>query len=111
MEQVSNFKHLGNAIFGEEKDINVKLRRYNKMNGIIKGYFWNSRTNTKLRLHNITPKITLLCGTETWTTNKTDSPKMEATETRILRSLFGLNTGSPKKQTENRQHSTGYERP
>jgi len=38
-EQVSNLKHLINAIFGEEKDINVKLRRYNKMNGMIKRHF------------------------------------------------------------------------
>jgi len=39
VEQVSNFRYLGNAIFGDEKDINVKLRRYNKMNGINKGHF------------------------------------------------------------------------
>jgi hypothetical protein len=39
VEQVSNLKYLGNAIFGEEKDINVKLRRYNKINGIIKRHF------------------------------------------------------------------------
>jgi len=39
VEQVSNFKYLGNAIYGEEKDINIKLRTYNKINGITKQRF------------------------------------------------------------------------
>jgi len=73
--KISNLKYLGNAIFHEEKDVNVKLRMYNKMNGMIKLHFWNSTRNTKL---SITQK-TALCGSETWTTNKTGSPKMEAT--------------------------------
>jgi hypothetical protein len=110
VDQVSNFKYLGNAIFGEEKDIIVILRRYNKMNGIIKRNFLNCKTHTKLTLHNITSKTALFCGSETWITNKTDSPKTEATQMRVLRSLFGLNTGSPKKQAENRKHSTRSER-
>jgi hypothetical protein len=36
IEQVSNFNYLGSLISNEEKDINTKLQRYNKMNGIIK---------------------------------------------------------------------------
>jgi hypothetical protein len=36
IEQVSNFNYLGSLVSNEEKDINAKLQRYNKMNGIIK---------------------------------------------------------------------------
>ena len=39
VEQVLNFHYLGNLISGEEKDISVKLPRYNKMNGIVKRNF------------------------------------------------------------------------
>jgi hypothetical protein len=47
IEQVSNFNYLGNLISNEEKDI--KLQRYNKMNGIIKQHFGKHMTiDTKL---------------------------------------------------------------
>jgi hypothetical protein len=39
IEQVSNFNCLGSLISNEEKDIDAKLQRYNKMNGIIKQHF------------------------------------------------------------------------
>jgi hypothetical protein len=48
-EQVSSFNYLGNLISNEEKDINIKLQRYNKMNGIIKCHFGKHMTiDTKL---------------------------------------------------------------
>jgi hypothetical protein len=36
IKQISNFNYIGNLISNEEKDINAKLQKYNKMNGIIK---------------------------------------------------------------------------
>jgi hypothetical protein len=55
IEQVSSFNYLGNLISNEEKDINIKLQIYNKMNGIIKRNFRKHMSkDTKLRIHNIT---------------------------------------------------------
>jgi hypothetical protein len=49
IEQVSNFNYLGSLISNEEKDVNAKLQRYNKMNGIIKRHFGKQMTtDTKL---------------------------------------------------------------
>jgi hypothetical protein len=60
MAQVSNFNYLGSLISNGEKDIKVKLKRYNKMNGIIKRHFRKHlTTDTKLQLHNITSKASL----------------------------------------------------
>jgi hypothetical protein len=79
IEQVSSFNYLGNLIPNEEKDINIKLQRYNKMNGIIKQHFGKHMTiDTKLRIHNITSKAALCYGSETWIINKRDAPKLEA---------------------------------
>jgi RNA binding exosome subunit len=65
IEQVSSFNYLGNLISNEEKDINIKLQRYNKMNGIIKCNFAKHMTmDTKLRIHNITSKAALCYGSE-----------------------------------------------
>jgi hypothetical protein len=66
IEQVSNFNCLGSLISNEEKDINAKLQRYNKMNGIIKQHFGkHMTTDTKLRLHNNTSKACLCYGRKT----------------------------------------------
>jgi hypothetical protein len=74
IEQVSSFNCLGNLISNEEKDINIKLQRYNKMNGIIKRHFGKHMTiDTKLRIHNITSKAALCYGSEAWIINKRDA--------------------------------------
>jgi hypothetical protein len=78
-EQVSSFNYLGNLISNEEKDINIKLQRYNKMNGIIKRNFGKYMTiDTKLRIHNITSKASLCYGSEACIINKRDAQKLEA---------------------------------
>jgi hypothetical protein len=52
VEQVSNFNYLGQLISNEENGINIKLQRYNKMNGRIKCHIGNHMSiDTKLRLH------------------------------------------------------------
>jgi hypothetical protein len=71
IEQVSSFNYLGNLISNDEKDINIKLQIYNKINGIIKRHFGKHMTiDTKLRMHNITSKAALCCGSEVWIINK-----------------------------------------
>jgi hypothetical protein len=80
---------LGNLI-SNEKDINIKLQRYNKINGIIKRHFGKHMTvDTKLRIHNITFKAALCYGGEVWIINKRDAQKLEAAEMRFLRPLLG----------------------
>jgi hypothetical protein len=91
IEQVSNFNHLGSLMSNEEKDINAKLHRYNKMNGIIKQHFRKQMTtDIKLRLYNITSKASLCYGSENWIINKRDTQKLEAAQMRFLRPLLGL---------------------
>jgi hypothetical protein len=91
IEQVSNFNYLGHLISNEEKDINIKLQIYNKMNGIIKCHLGKQMTTyTKLRLHNITSKAGSCYGNENWITNKKEAQKLEAAQMRFLRPLFGL---------------------
>jgi hypothetical protein len=65
-------------------DINVKLQRYNKANGI------HMTTDTKLRQHNATSKASLCYGSEDWIINKRDAQKLEAAQMRLLRPLLGL---------------------
>jgi hypothetical protein len=82
---------LGNLISNEEKNINIKLQIYNKMNGVIKCHFGKHMAiNTKLRTHNITFKAALCYGSEVLTINKRDIQKLEAAQIRFLRPLLGL---------------------
>jgi hypothetical protein len=91
IEQVTSFSYLGNLISNEEKDINIKLQRYNKMNGIIKRHFGKNMTvDTKLRIHNIASKAALCYGSEVWIINRRDTQKLEAAQMRFLRPLLGL---------------------
>jgi hypothetical protein len=63
IKQVSNFNYLGSLVSKEEKDINAKLQKCNEISGIIKRYFGkHMTTDTKLRLHSITSKVSLCCG-------------------------------------------------
>jgi hypothetical protein len=49
VDKFSNFNYLGHLISNEEKDINIKLQRYNKLKGIIKCHFGKHiTTDTKL---------------------------------------------------------------
>jgi hypothetical protein len=61
------------------------------MNGIIKRHFGkHATTDTKLRLHNVTYKASLCCGSENWIINKRESQKLEAARIRFLKPLLGL---------------------
>jgi hypothetical protein len=45
---------------------------------------------TKIRVHNITSKAALCCGSEAWFINKRDAQKPEAAQVRFLRPLLDL---------------------
>jgi hypothetical protein len=88
IEQVSNFNYLGYLI-SNNNDITIKLQRYTKMNGIIKGQFGeHMTTGTTLRIHNITSKAALCSGSENWITNKRDNQELEAAQMIILRKHY-----------------------
>jgi adenine deaminase len=55
IELVSNFNYLW-YIISDDNDISIKLQRYNKLNGMIKGHFCK-RTTTETKLQKY---ITLL---------------------------------------------------
>jgi bisphosphoglycerate-independent phosphoglycerate mutase (AlkP superfamily) len=60
IENVSNFNYLGYLISNNDNDISIKLQRFNKINGKIKGQFGkHMTTETKLRMHNTTSKASL----------------------------------------------------
>jgi hypothetical protein len=90
-EQVSSFNYLGNLISNEEDDINIKLQRYNKMNGIIKHHFGKQMTtDIKLQIFNVTSKVVLCYGSEVWIINKRDVQILQAAQMRFVRPLLGL---------------------
>jgi hypothetical protein len=67
IEQVSDFAYLGNTFSEHKNDVDIKLQKYNKMNGVIRRHFGKQITfETKLRVHNITSKSTLSYGSERW---------------------------------------------
>jgi hypothetical protein len=77
IEQVTEFNYLGSKISEYKKDVEYKLQTYNRINGIIKINFGKQLSNqTKLRIHNITAKIALKYGSETWVLNKRDKQRL-----------------------------------
>jgi hypothetical protein len=89
IEPVSNFNYLGYLISDDDKDINMKLQIYNKMNGIIECRFGKyMTTDTKLRIHNTTTKAALCYGSENLITNKRDAQTLGAAQMRFLRPLL-----------------------
>lgn len=66
VEKVFNLHILGKLIPYEEKDFNIRIQAYNKMNGIIERYFGNCLTTDKIfSWRDIISKTALLVGGET----------------------------------------------
>jgi hypothetical protein len=91
IEAVSYFNYLGNLVSNEKNDINIKLPRYNKINGIIKRYFGKHMTQIKHYDYIIlcTTKASLFYYNETKIINKRDALKLEAAQMRFFRPLIG----------------------
>jgi hypothetical protein len=103
IEQISSFIYLGNLISNKEKDINTKLQKYNKLNGVIKRHFGKQMsTETKLRLH-ICSKPALFYGSEACVINKREAQKLEAAQMRFLRPLLGFTRLDHQRNSDIRQ--------
>jgi len=53
----------------------------------------------KLRIHNITAKAALKFGSEAWVLKKREEQRLEATQMKFLRHLFGITKLDKKKKT------------
>jgi hypothetical protein len=91
IEQVSEFKYLGYLISDCKSDLEDKIQTYNKINGVIRRHFGKQMTKeTKLRIHNITPKAALNVGNEAWVLKKRHEQRLEAVQMKFLRYLLGI---------------------
>jgi hypothetical protein len=89
--QVMDFMYLGNVLFEFKTDMAAKIHRYNKISGTVKRHFGkNMLPSTKLRLYNITSKLSLKYGSEVWVLNKKECQQFETAKIKFLRSLLGL---------------------
>ena len=58
IEHVTDFKYLGYCISEFRSDVEDKLQTYSKINGAIRRHFGKQMNKeTKLRIHNITRKV------------------------------------------------------
>ena len=86
IEQATDFKCLGYSIAEYKSDLEDKLRKYNKINGGIRGHFGKQMNKeTKLRIHNITARAALKFGTEAWVLKKREKQHLEAAQMKFLR--------------------------
>jgi hypothetical protein len=76
---------------GLQKSLKDKTQTYNKTNGVIRRHFGKQLTKeTKLRIHKITAKAALKCGSEAWVLKKRDEQRLEAAQMKCLRHLRGI---------------------
>ena len=61
---------------------------------------------TKLRIHNITAKAALKCGSEAWVLNKREEQRLEAAQVKFLRHLLGI-TKLDKEKNQRIRQKTG----
>ena len=71
IEQVTDFKCLGNHISEHKSDLEDKLQAYNKINRTMRRHFGKKMNKeTKLRIHNITAKAALKFESVAWVLKK-----------------------------------------
>jgi hypothetical protein len=86
--QVSEFKYLRNTVSFDNKNIELKIKTYNKMNGINRQSFGKQiPRETQLRLHNTTSKEALTYGSENWILKQRNGQGLGAAQMRFLRLL------------------------
>ena len=91
IEQVTDFKYLGYCISEFKSDVEDKLETYNKINGAIRRHFGKQMNKeTKLRIHNITPKAALKFGSEAWVLKKIEEQRLAAAQMEVLRHLLRI---------------------
>jgi len=91
IEQITDFNYLGYRIAEYKRDLEDKMRTYNKINGAIRRHFRKQMNKeTKLRIHNITAKAALKFGSEVWLLKKREEKRLEAAQMKFLRHLLGI---------------------
>ena len=76
------------------------MQTYNKINGAIRRHFGKQiNKESKLRIHNITPKATLKFGREAWVLKKRKEDRSEAAQMRFLRHLLRITKLDLKKES------------
>jgi hypothetical protein len=99
IEQVTDFNYLGYRISEYKSDFEDKLQTYNKINGAIRRHFGKQMNKeTKLRIHNITAKAALKCGSEAWVLKKREEQRLETAQMKFLRHLLGITKLDKKKR-------------
>jgi len=100
IDEVIDFKYLGYPISEFKSNVKEKLQTYNKINGAIRRYFGKEMNEeTKLMIYNITAKAALKFGREAWVLKKREEQRLEATQMKFLRHLFGITKLDKKKKT------------
>ena len=108
IEQVTDFKYLGYRISEYGSDLEDKLQICNKINGAIRRHFGKQTDKeTKLRIHNITAKVTLKFGSEAWVLKKRAEQCLEAAQMKFLRHLLGITKLDKEKDQRIRQKKNG----
>jgi len=68
-------------------------------NGAIRRHFGKQMNKeTKVRIHNITPKAALKFGSEAWVLKKREEQRLEATQMKFLRHLLGISKVDKEKK-------------
>jgi hypothetical protein len=81
---------VGYRISEYKSDLEGKLQTYNKINGAIWRHLKKINKETKLRIHNITPKAALKLGSEASVLKKREKQRLEAAQMKLLRHLLGI---------------------
>lgn len=96
LEVVSEFKYLGSILHhkgSNERDVEERIARASRAFGMLrKSIFQNKSltTDTKRAVYKAVVLGTLLYGSETWTTKRVLTQKLETFHNRCLRGIFGI---------------------
>jgi len=112
IDQVADFKYLGYRISEYGSDLEDKMQIYNKINKVIQRHFEKQMNKeTKLRIHNITAKASLIFGSEAWVLKKREEQRLEAAQMKCLGHSLGITKVDKKitkvlcKKRESTEHS------
>lgn len=91
IEQVSHFNYLGSDVgYDKDYDVDNKICKFQRVCGTINRTFRNKiRNETKLKFYKVMAVPMLAYGSETWTLNKKQQSKIQASEMKFLRSVKG----------------------
>ena len=91
IEQVNHFNYLGSDVgYDKDYDVDNKICKFQRVCGTINRTFRNKiRNETKLKFYKVMAVPMLAYGSETWTLNKKQQSKIQASEMKFLRSVKG----------------------